>query len=151
MQKPAVVRGSEVEALGVLGVEVRFVCPGEMTGKAFSLMENLIPTGMGPPPHVHDWAEAYYVISGAVAFEIAGEPVLVEAGDFAYAPAGTIHGFKGASDEPARMLVFDAPAHAETFFRQVDRQVKGPEDFAKVPGIGARNGIHFQAPAAAPV
>ncbi|MEO6338439.1 MAG: cupin domain-containing protein [Caulobacteraceae bacterium] len=149
MQKPMVVRSGEAEALRVLGVDVRFVCPGELTGKAFSLMENVIPKEMGPPPHLHDWAEAYYVTAGAVQFEIAGEHVLLKAGDFAYTPAGTVHGFRGASEAPARMLVFDAPAHAETFFREVDHEVKGPEDFAKVPSIGARNGIHFQAPHAA--
>lgn len=146
MLKPAIVRRDEVEALSVLGAEVRFLCAGDMTGKAFSLMENVIPKGSGPPPHKHDWAEAYYVISGAVEFEIAGERALVEAGDFAYTPAGTIHAFHGASEQPARMLVFDAPAHAETFFRDVDRTVRTPEDLAKVPDIGARNGIHFVAP-----
>jgi quercetin dioxygenase-like cupin family protein len=149
MQKPAVVRSGEAEALSVLGVEVRFICPGEMTGKAFSLMENVIPKNMGPPPHIHDWAEAYYVTRGEVEFVIAGERVLVKAGDFAYTPAGTVHAFQGASEEPASMLVFDAPAHAETFFKEVNRDVKGPDDFAKVLGIGTRNGIHFQAAAKA--
>ena len=147
MPKAAIMRRDEAEALSVLGVEVRFMCPGEMTGKAFSLMENVIPRDAGPPPHSHDWDEAYYVISGAVDFEIAGEKVTVRAGDFAYAPAGTTHAFKGATDEPARMLVFDQPAHAETFFKEVDRQVRAPADFGKVPGIGAENGIHFVAPA----
>lgn len=144
MEKPVVMRRGQAEALSVLGVEVRFVCPGEVTGKAFSLMENVIPKDAGPPPHVHDWAEAYYVTSGAVAFEIAGKDVLVQAGEFAYTPAGTLHAFKGASEEPAHMLVFDAPAHAEAFFKQVDREVKGPGDVAKLLSIGARNGIHFQ-------
>jgi quercetin dioxygenase-like cupin family protein len=149
MPSAAIMRRDEAEALNVLGVEVRFMCPAETTGKAFSLMENLIPKDAGPPPHTHDWDEAYYVISGAVDFEIAGERVQVRAGDFAYAPAGTVHAFKGATDTPARMLVFDAPAHAETFFKAVDRQVRQPADFPKVPAIGAEHGIHFVAPAAA--
>jgi quercetin dioxygenase-like cupin family protein len=149
MPKAAIMRKGEAEALNVLGGEVRFICPAEMTGKAFSLMENVIPRDAGPPPHSHAWDEAFYVVSGAIAFEIDGEPVMVHAGDFAYAPAGTVHAFKGASDEPARMLVFDAPAHAETFFKEVDRQVKGPSDYAKVPMIGAQNGINFVAPAPA--
>jgi quercetin dioxygenase-like cupin family protein len=149
MPEAAIMRRDEAEALSVLGVEVRFMCPAEMTGKAFSLMENVIPKDAGPPPHTHDWDEAYYVVSGAVAFEIAGEPALVRAGDFAYAPAGVVHAFKGATDEPARMLVFDCPAHAETFFKEVDRQVRQPADFPKVPAIGAQHGIRFVAPAPA--
>jgi quercetin dioxygenase-like cupin family protein len=109
-------------------------------------MENVIPKDAGPPPHSHDWAEAYYVTSGAVEFDIAGERVLLQAGDFAYSPAGTVHAFRGASDEPAHMLVFDTPAHAEGFFKEVDRKVRTAEDLAKVPGIGADNGIRFVAP-----
>ena len=150
MLKPAIVQRDHTRALDVLGVEVRFLCPGDMTGRAFSLMELVIPTGEGPPPHHHDWAEAYYVVSGAVEFHIEGEHSVVGAGDFAFTPAGAVHGFRGASDEPARMLVFDAPAHAEHFFREFDREVgKSPQDFAKAPEIGARHGIHFLPPKAA--
>lgn len=69
----------------------------------------------------------------------------VRAGDFIYAPGGTVHGFSGASPEPARMIIFDAPAHAESFFREVDREVKGPADLPKVPVIGRRHPIAFQA------
>lgn len=145
MQKPVIVRKGEADTLHVLGVEVKFVCPGEVTQSAFSLMENVIPKDMGPPAHTHDWAEAYYVTKGAVEFEIAGERVLVKAGDFAYTPPGTVHAFRGASECAARMLVFDAPAHAETFFKEVNRDVKNRDDLTKVPDIGARNGIHFQA------
>lgn len=148
MLKPMIVRRGETEALNVLGAEVRFVCPGEATGKSFSLMENVLPRDAGPPPHTHDWAEAYYVISGAVEFEIGGQRALVQAGDFAFTPAGTVHGFRGASDEPARMLVFDAPAHAETFFHEVHQEVRSvPADLPKVPAIGAKHGVHFLSPA----
>lgn len=64
-------------------------------------------------------------------------------GIFSTPRGGTVHGFKGASTEPARLLVFDAPAHAESFFREVDRQVKVPADMAKVPGIGREHQIEF--------
>jgi len=134
----------------VLGVDVRFLCRAEDTGKAFSLMENVIPKNAGPPPHFHAWDEAYYVTSGAVEFEIAGQRQLVRAGDFVYAPAGTVHGFHGASDQPAHMLILDATAHAEGFFKEVDRAVRqGSLSLSKVPEIGARHGINFSAPAPA--
>jgi mannose-6-phosphate isomerase-like protein (cupin superfamily) len=41
-----------------------------------------IPVGLGPPPHRHDWDEAYYVVEGALDFEIEGKPVRVESGGF---------------------------------------------------------------------
>jgi quercetin dioxygenase-like cupin family protein len=86
------------------------------------------------------------VVAGEVAFSLSGAEQRVGAGDFVYAPAGTLHGFSGASQSPARMIIFDAPAHAESFFREVDREVKGPADLPKVPVIGQRHQIAFQAP-----
>jgi quercetin dioxygenase-like cupin family protein len=150
MRETIIVKKGEAEALSVLGVEVRFLCRAENTGKAFSLMENVIPKDAGPPPHFHAWDEAYYVTSGAVEFEIAGQRQLVCAGDFVYAPSGTTHGFRGVSDQPAHMLILDAPAHAEGFFKEVDREVRpGPQNLSKVPEIGAKHGINFLVPAAA--
>jgi len=132
------------ETLEVLGARVKFLCAADKTDHAWSLMEVLVPRHSGPQPHHHPWDEAYYVIAGQVRFSVDGKEMIVKDGEFLYAPAGTVHGFEGNSENPARMLIFDSPAHAEAFFRDVDREVKGPEDMAKVPAIGERNQIHFQ-------
>jgi quercetin dioxygenase-like cupin family protein len=111
------------------------------------MMETTLPKDAGPPPHEHPWDEAYYVIEGEVNFSLAGERRTVKAGDFIYAPGGTLHGFQGLSDEPARVLILDVPAHAESFFREVHHEVKDmPRDLAKVPDIGDRHQIHFVRP-----
>jgi quercetin dioxygenase-like cupin family protein len=139
-----VARCEQGQMLRVMGAEVKFVCGGENTGRAWSLMECAAPRDTGPPPHRHDWDEAYYVLAGAFRFWIDGRDELVQAGDFIYVPAGTPHGFAGASDEVARLLIFDAPAHAEGFFRDAEREVRElPRDLAKVPEIGTRHGIEF--------
>jgi uncharacterized cupin superfamily protein len=116
-------------------------------------MENIVPKGSGPPPHRHPWGEAYYMIEGTVDFQVGGEPLRLEAGDFAFAPGGTIHSFQGVSDAPARMLVFDAPAHAVAFFEEVDRELRDwPNDAARLGPIAARHGIEaLGAPAPAPM
>ena len=58
------------------------------------------------------------------------------------------HGFQGAGERPARVLVFDAPATAEGFFREASREVKNiPDDLVKIPEIGLRHNLRFQAPA----
>ena len=132
------------ETLQVLGTCVRFLCAARETEHAFSLMEVTIPRHAGPPPHHHPWDEAYYVLEGGVRFSVAGHEQVVAAGEFLYAPAGTVHGFEGDTEVPARMLIIDSPAHAEAFFRDVDREVKGPGDLAKVPAIGKRNQIYFE-------
>jgi len=150
MSEVAVVPAGSARSLEVLGVDVRFLCTGAQTGGAWSLMENIVPPGAGPPPHHHAWAEAYYIVSGAIDFTIEGQSRRVSAGDFIYAPGGTVHGFSGASEEPARMLIFDAPAHMQGFFEEVDREVRSmPDDLPKLLGLGTKHGILFETPAPA--
>jgi quercetin dioxygenase-like cupin family protein len=143
-KQSVVVRQGEGEALSVMGAAVRFLCPADKTGQSWSMMEVTLPRHAGPPAHEHPWDEAYYVVAGEVRFALNGREVMTKAGDFLYAPGGTPHAFQGASEEPARVLIFDAPAHAESFFREVDREVKEmPRDLAKVPEIGQRHQIRF--------
>jgi quercetin dioxygenase-like cupin family protein len=142
---PLIVRSGDGETLTVLGVTLRFLCRSEDTRGSWSLMENIIPENAGPPPHRHEWDEAYYVIEGEIAFEIGGRREVVGAGGFVYAPAGATHAFQGVSKSPSRMLIFDAPAHAEAFFKEMDREVAElPRDLQKIPEIGARHGITFE-------
>ncbi len=140
-----VVKGGAGEALRVMGTRVKFLCTADKTDRAWSLMEVALPLHAGPPPHRHPWDEAYYVVSGRVRFTLDGREQLFKAGDFVYAPANTPHGFQGESERPARVLIFDAPAHAESFFREMDREVRDiPADLHKVPAIGERHDIHFE-------
>lgn len=145
----SIVRHGDGEVLQVLGVAVRFLCRAQDTRRAWSLMENVIPKDAGPPPHDHPWDEAYFVTAGEVEFQIGERCERVRAGDFVYAPGGTLHAFHGVSETPAHMLIFDAPAHAEAFFKEIDREVTDlPRDLPKVREIGTRHQIRFAAPAA---
>jgi quercetin dioxygenase-like cupin family protein len=145
MGKEAVIlKEGQGETLAVMGAEVRFLCGPDRTDKAWSLIEVVLPENVGPPLHQHPWDEAYYVTDGQVRFTVGEKVTEVGAGDFIYAPGGTPHAFAGVSKEPARVLVFDAPAAAERFFRDVAREVKElPKDLAKVPEIGGRHRISF--------
>jgi quercetin dioxygenase-like cupin family protein len=145
---PMIVRSRDVAPLNVLGAQVRFLCEGHSTNAAWSLMEVTLPQDAGPPPHTHDWDEAYFITEGEVWFMLGETHVKATRGDFIHAPGGVVHGFSGASETPARVLIFDAPAHAAAFFKRVDREVKDlPRDLPKVMNIGRETGIHFQAPA----
>jgi quercetin dioxygenase-like cupin family protein len=138
------VRAGEREALNILGMPLRFLCDSRETGGAWSLFEEEVPLGMGPPPHRHDWDEAYYILDGEVDFEIDGQPVRSAAGDFNYLPRNTVHAFKGASASPAHVLIFAAPAHASEFFEELNSEVRSlPDDLAKIAEIGLRHGIEF--------
>jgi len=145
MSKQAVVvRSGEGEKLAVTGGEVRLLCEADKTDRKWSVLECVLPEKSGPPPHEHPWDEAYYIVDGEVRFTLGDKDLHVKAGDFLYAPSGTLHGFQTTSERPARMLVFDAPAAAGDFFRDVDREVKEfPRDAGKLPEIGVRHGIRF--------
>jgi quercetin dioxygenase-like cupin family protein len=146
-KQPVVTRQGEGKLLNILGTQTKFLCTGEKTDKAWSLMEVVLPKHSGPPPHEHPWDEAYYVVEGQVRFVVDGREELIKAGDFLYAPGGMVHSFEGQSEHPARMLVFDAPAHAESFFRAVDAQVREmPRDLGKMLEIGDLHQVRFARP-----
>jgi len=142
------VKAGERFPLTILGMPLTMLCEAGETGGAWSLFEEEVALGMGPPPHRHDWDEAYYILEGEVDFEVDGQPVKSAKGDFNYLPRNTVHGFKGASASPARVLIFAAPAHGSECFRELNDEVRSlPEDGAKIPEIGKRHGIHFVASA----
>ena len=149
MQSPSMlVKSKDVQPLQVLGTQVRFLCEAHSTNNVWSLMEVTLPQDAGPPPHSHRWDEAYFVIEGDVAFSVGEQRFTASAGDFVYTPGGVAHGFRGASLRPARVLIFDAPAHAGAFFKRVGREVKElPRDLPKVIDIGENTGIRFFQPA----
>jgi mannose-6-phosphate isomerase-like protein (cupin superfamily) len=147
---PAVtVKAGERQALSILGMPLTMLCEAKETGGAWSLFEEQVPLGMGPPPHRHDWDEAYYILDGEVDFLVDGAPVKSSRGDFNYLPRGTVHGFKGASEAPARVLIFAAPAHGSEFFQELNDEVRSlPDDLSKIPTIGLKHGIEFMPPPA---
>jgi mannose-6-phosphate isomerase-like protein (cupin superfamily) len=142
---PAItLKAGERQPLTVLGMPLTMLCEARETGGAWSLFEEEVPIGMGPPPHRHEWDEAYYILDGELDFEIDGTAVRSGRGDFNYLPRNTVHGFKGASAMPARVLIFAAPAHGSEFFHALNDEVRNlPEDASKIPGIGERHGVHF--------
>jgi len=149
MQTPSmIVKSQDVRPLHVLGTEVRFLCEGHSTNNVWSLMEVTLPQDAGPPPHSHPWDEAYFVTEGEVQFTVGDQRFTATVGDFVYTPGSVVHGFRGASQRPAHVLIFDAPAHAGTFFKRVDREVRElPRDLHKVLDIGEDAGIRFVHPA----
>ena len=149
IKQPIAVKNGEGEAMAVLGTNVRFLLEAARTNHTFSLMEVELPKDQGPPSHDHPWDEAYYIIDGDVWFMVDNSEQVFSTGDFIYAPGGTLHSFRGAGEKPARVLVFDAPATAEGFFREASREVVNyPEDLAKVPEIGLRHNLRFMPPPA---
>ena len=75
------------------------------TAGAYSLTEHLVTAASNPPMHVQlDEDEAFYVLDGAIEFEVDGETVVAEPGTFAFVARGAAHCFRVLTPT-ARMLV----------------------------------------------
>jgi quercetin dioxygenase-like cupin family protein len=106
--------------------------PGEVMNK-YCLVECRVPPGAGAPPNHHAGeTEAFYVLDGEIAFDIAGESRVARRGAYVAIPDGAVHAFSALGDSPARVLIFNAPGHMhEAFFTGVGREL--PEGQTDVP------------------
>ncbi len=116
--KGAIVQPDGGKALWFLGdlYVVKLATP------AFSVTEMTIapaPRG-GAPLHIHNREdEVFYVLDGALTYQVGDEKVEVAGGSVLYVPRGVLHGFSNLRRRPARALVFICPAGFEKFFEEV--------------------------------
>lgn len=83
------------------------------TGNRFSLMEQWMPTGLGPPTHRHQFAnEGFYVLEGTVAYNAQGATVHAGPGTFVHLPRLLPHSFSVDTSQ-AHVLNFYAPGGFE--------------------------------------
>jgi len=82
----------------------------------FTLLDQIIPSGLGPPAHVHErQAEGFFIISGELELVIGGgdygeeEVLRAQPGSAVWVPKSTRHAFRVVSDEDARVLNFYTP------------------------------------------
>jgi len=101
------------------GDRYTFLVTGEETGGAYFVMEAYVPPGGGPPPHIHTREdETFYVLEGQVEFLLGDATILAGPGDFVNVPRGTVHRFRNASAETARIVLTFTPAGMEGFFEE---------------------------------
>jgi quercetin dioxygenase-like cupin family protein len=68
------------------------------------------PGERGPDPHFHRrHSDAFYVLEGALVFEIADELIEAPAGTFVLVPPNVVHSFWNDGPARARFLNFHAP------------------------------------------
>jgi quercetin dioxygenase-like cupin family protein len=89
----------------------------EQSGGRLGLVEGVMPPGAtGPPLHVHDFDEAFYVLEGELTFHLDGRLRIVAAGELAFAPGGARHTFANRGAAAARFLIALTPAGFEREF-----------------------------------
>jgi mannose-6-phosphate isomerase-like protein (cupin superfamily) len=154
MADEVVVRSpDEGAALWMLGGLYEVKATSKETDGGMTAMQMTIPVGMGPPPHVHNCAEAVYVIEGTARFDIDGRTVEAGPGTFFYFPEGTLETFEPTSQ--VRLLMIYAPGGMDEFFaeagepataREVPPAPEGPPDLERLAAIAAKHGLELREP-----
>ena len=95
--------------------------PSEGQGhrRSLCLIDMLVPSGGGPPPHRHDIEEMFTILDGEIEVTFRGAKSVVRAGETANIPANAPHHFRNASGRPARLLCLCSPAGQEEYFMAV--------------------------------
>jgi quercetin dioxygenase-like cupin family protein len=135
------------------GDSYRFLVTGAETAGAYFVMEAFVPTGGGPPPHIHRHEdETFYVVEGRSDFRLGDELITAGPGDFVNIPRGAVHHFHNPYAEPARMILTFTPADIEHFFRETLERVLDPGQAqpdnvdavaARYAAVAPRYGIEF--------
>jgi len=116
-----VISAGKGKILTARGSVMAFKAVAEQTSGDFSLMERTLPPGgRRPLPHRHvTCSEAFFVLSGTVAFVLDDREFSGQQGDFLLVPRGAAHTFGNGGAEPARLLVLHAPA-MDAYFAELD-------------------------------
>ena len=121
---------------------------------ALSVVDHRVPSGYGPPPHVHHGMdEAFYVIDGQFEGFCGERHWSAGPGSLVFLPRDVPHGFQVSDDGPGRALVIVAPGNFDEFVAalgDVAGSLELPEPVApdpeRVVAIAAAHGIHILPP-----
>jgi quercetin dioxygenase-like cupin family protein len=108
-----------VRHVAVAGDTYSILLTGKDTGGQYCLIDMHVPPGGGPPPHRHDFEEAFTVLEGEIEATFRGEKVVMRTGETVNIPANAPHGFQNASTKAARLLCLCSPPGLEEFFLEV--------------------------------
>jgi quercetin dioxygenase-like cupin family protein len=97
----------------------RFLVTGAESGGSYFAMEAIVPPNGGPPPHIHRREdETFYVVEGEIEFRLGDDVIAGGVGDFVNVPRDTVHCFRNAGTDMARLIVTFSPAGIERFFEE---------------------------------
>lgn len=115
------------------------------------IVEHRAPAGYAPPRHVHtDQDEVFYVVDGRLTVTCGDEQWQAGAGSLVFLPRAVPHGFSVLGEDPARILLINAPAgFAEVITELGDPAttltLPGPDvpvpDGARIAGVSEAHGI----------
>lgn len=141
MAQPIVVtRDTAPGPLNLVGEQITVLAAGAETG-SYEIFHQAGPAGSGPPPHNHPWDEAFYVLSGEIAFGIGNESLVAKPGTLVHLPAGTTHWFRFGADGGAMLSMTSRRGAAEMFTEIAQEVDPAAPDIARLGEIGGRHGL----------
>ncbi|HEY6980078.1 cupin domain-containing protein [Reyranella sp.] len=133
--------------LNVVGTEVTVLAANTVT-RSFGITLQRGDEGTGPPPHSHDWDEAFYVLGGEIRFLCDGQAHVCSPGTLVHVPRGTVHGFRYGKGGGQMLEITGENARAAEMFAAVDQAIPpGPPDIARLLQVFEQNGVTIAAPA----
>jgi len=132
-------------ALNVVGTKVIVLAANAVT-QSYGITLQRGDEGTGPPPHSHDWDEAFYVLNGEVEFLCEGESQLCMPGTLVHVPGGTVHGFRYGRGGGQMLEITGQGALAAQMFNAINKEIPaGSTDIPKVLEVLKRNGVNVTA------
>ena len=124
-----------------IGILWNVLISGDQSFGNFTLMDQTMPEGAGPPSHMHErMHEGFYVLEGEITYTIGPDEqkIVAEPGAAIWIPPATPHAFKVTSPQ-ARALNFYTPGGFDDQFTYLatpaKRKTLPPEDLPAVdPG-----------------
>ncbi len=147
MEKASAILVSDDEGkqFNLMGMPTIAKVTGEQTGGAWCLAEQIVPPGLGVPPHVHsEEDEIFFVLEGEVEFLAGDQKVIARAGDIVNAPRDIPHAYKAVGNTEARIRYMAMPAGIEAMFSEMaEWPADEPPNPEKLGELCGRFGIRF--------
>jgi quercetin dioxygenase-like cupin family protein len=140
MSEAIIVRTDQVTPFDIVGEQITLLASGAQTG-SYEIFHQAGPEGSGPPPHSHPWDEAFYVMSGAIAFGVKDRDTVGTAGTLVHVPAGTTHWFRFGKGGGAMLSVTSREAASHFFAECHDSLDAKAPDLGKLVAIGAKHQV----------
>jgi quercetin dioxygenase-like cupin family protein len=141
----SVIHSQEGQCISVLHDQVCIKLKSQDSTNHMSVITVDAPAGSMVAPHMHlAEEESYYMLAGSITVKIGDRETIVNPGDFVHIPAGTVHGYRNESNQPARFLAWVVGGELDQFFLTMGEQIRSvPEDLPKLPDILQRYNIQL--------
>lgn len=140
--QPFVLRLDQHEpALNMVGTQVTVLASNAAT-QSYGITLQQGEEETCPPPHSHDWNEAFYVLKGEIHFLCDGKDYACTVGTLVHVPRGTLHDFRYGSGGGQMLEITGAGALAAQMFTAIDKAIPpGSPDIPKLLDVLKRNGV----------